>query len=97
MEVTDARDCALSPPIRFLRVATQLQIGAEIAFVRARKRGPNPELDVQAEITAEPTVEGMISFREWQGRCGGLIFQLLREFSDPPPVIEPILKAAGIL
>ena len=97
MEVADTRDCELSSPIRFRRVAAQLQVGAEIAFVRARKRGPNPELDVQAKVTAEPTVEGMIRFRAWQQRLGGLIFQLLGEFSDPPPAVEPLVASMRIV
>jgi hypothetical protein len=97
LEITDARDCELLRPIGFRRKGVQLQVGAEIAFARARKTGPDPELDVQAKVAAEPAIKNAISLREWQGRLGGLIFQLLREFSDPPPVIKPILSAAGIL
>jgi hypothetical protein len=54
---TDARDCALRRPIGFRRKGVQLQVGAEIAFVRARKTGPDPELDVQAKVAAEPAIK----------------------------------------
>jgi hypothetical protein len=89
IKVTHVRDCVLRP-IRFRRRAEHVQVGTELAFIGARKVGPNPEIEVQLNVTAEPTTDQSISIREWSDRCGILIFQLLREFSDQPPGIDEV-------
>ncbi len=92
IEVTDARDCAPPPIPRrgFPRRAAVLKPDAELAFIRTRKTGPNPELDVKLDLTAEPCVHERIGVGEWVGRCGAYIARLLDELSEPPPNIAEI-------
>jgi hypothetical protein len=89
IEVTHTRDCMLRA-IRFRRRAEHLQTGTELAFIRARKLGPKPELEVQLKVTTEPSTDQRIGVQEWSNRCGILIFQLLCEFSDHPPGMDEI-------
>jgi len=89
-EITDTRDCDLRLPEHVRRSAKVLEVGTEIAFVRARKTGPNPELEMQLTVAAEPAMEQQVSVRDWHALCGILIFKMLREFSDQPPGIDEI-------
>jgi hypothetical protein len=98
IEVTDVRDCVPpSIPRRgFPRRATALEPDAEVAFIRTRKTGPNPELDVKLDLIAEPCVHERVGVGEWVGRCGAHIARLLSEFSDPPEGIAEIEPKPGV-
>jgi hypothetical protein len=90
IEVTRARDCALVERAHWRRRAISLEEGAEVGFMLARKRGSNPELEVQLRVTAEPTIGNRISIREWSHATGIGVFNLLRQFSEQPPAIHEI-------
>jgi len=98
IEVTDARDCAppTIPRRGFPRRAAILEPDAELAFIRTRKTGPNPQLDVKLDLTAEPCVHERIGVGEWVGRCGTHIAALLSQFSDPPQGIAEIESKPGV-
>src|SRR5512146_1009417 len=86
IKVTEMRDCSLSnrPPRIYVGPLNQ---GAELAFLHARKGGEDPELKVSLDLTAEPTLDGLIGVKEWNAVCGGLIQGFLLELSVPPPEI----------
>jgi hypothetical protein len=83
IEITRMQDCVV-PQLGFRRHADPLQVGTEIAFIRARKRGSQPRLDVKIGTSAEPSIENRIAVREWIRKCGSFTASLLREFSAPP-------------
>jgi hypothetical protein len=84
IEITDRRDCDLARALPFVRTPEPLKVGAELAFIRVRKTGPNPELGVTTRCTALPSVENRIAVKEWVVQTGLMIGILLGEFSDPP-------------
>jgi hypothetical protein len=98
LEVTDARDCAppTIPRQGFPRRAAVLEPDAELAFIRTRRTGPNPQLDVKVKLIAEPCVHERVGIGEWVGRCGAYIASLLSELSDPPKGIAEIEPKAGM-
>ena len=89
IEITDAQDCVVSGQ-RFGRRRQAIEVGAEIAFVCARRTGSNPELHVKLGVTAEPSLGESLSVKDWLARCGILIFKLLSEFSDQPPGLDQV-------
>ena len=90
IEVTRMRDCVLRGTEHWRRQATPLEAGTEVAFMFGRKRGSNPELEVQLHIASTPTIGNRISVREWHVRTGILIFSLLRQFSSQPASIHEV-------
>lgn len=90
LEVTHIRDCILSDTAHWRREGHPLEIGTEVAFIRARKRGANPELEVNVQITSEPTIGNRISVRQWSHGTGIGVFNMLRQFSGQPPGIHEI-------
>ncbi len=90
IEITDTQDC-LIPGAEFRRHPAQpLKTGAELAFVPARKTGPDPQINVKMDVMAEPGIADAISAAEWVSRCGVVLWQLLREFSTQPPEITEL-------
>lgn len=89
MEITHMEDCVLSSPTNRLKPQA-LEIGREMTLIRVRKRGPQPHIEVQPLITAEPTVGHRVSIKEWAAQCGIFVFRLLREFSEPPSEIHDV-------
>ncbi len=83
IEITDARDC-LPSKRRSIGKGHPLQIGTELTFIPARKIGPNPEIDVQPRVTAEPSIGNRISIKEWGDKSGIYVFNILRSFADQP-------------
>jgi hypothetical protein len=49
-------DCVVSGPT-FGRSGQAIEVGAELAFVRARRTGPAPRIRVDLGLTAEPSLE----------------------------------------
>ncbi|HSZ06554.1 MAG TPA: hypothetical protein VK778_15305 [Solirubrobacteraceae bacterium] len=87
VEVTDQRDCVVPTRTNRLR-PNPLKVGAEITFLHARKTGPNPEIDVEAGILAEPCVQRQVSVETWLSITKKSVAQLLMQFSEPPPEIN---------
>jgi hypothetical protein len=90
VEITHGRNCVPSGPEQWRRRGDHLEKGTEIAFVRARKLGPNPELEMKLNITVTPSIGNHISFREWNGWTGVFVMTLLSRFSDQPPSLHEI-------
>lgn len=82
-EIADNRDCVItSTPTQAPRRV--LEVGAEIAYFRARKTGQNPYLDVKYEMVALPAVHKRLSVEEWLAATQMLIAGLLATVSKPP-------------
>jgi hypothetical protein len=90
IEVTDTRDCALSAPEHWRRRAYHLDVGAEVALMRCRKLGSDPQLEVQLNVASTPTIGNRISLREWSTQTSVFIFKLLRIFSEQPASIHEV-------
>lgn len=90
VEVTHMRNCVLRGPEHWSRRGDPLEVGTEIAFMQARRLGPDPELEMKLRLTVAPSVGNRISFREWNGWTGIFIMKLLREFSEQPASIHEL-------
>jgi hypothetical protein len=93
IEVVHERNCVGRRGQLWKRRAQPLDIEAEIGFIPARRLGPNPELEVNLDIAATPSIVERISVREWHAQTGILIFKLLREFSPQPESIHELHAA----
>jgi hypothetical protein len=65
--------------------ARPVEAGQEMAFVRVRKTGPSPSLNIAVDVTPEPCLERNVSVTEWCRGTTVYIRDLLREFSGWPP------------
>jgi hypothetical protein len=83
IEITRMQDCVV-PRVGFARRVTPLEVDAEIAFIRARKLGRQPHLEVKLHVTGEPSIENHIGVKTWIVQCAVYTAWLLREFSSPP-------------
>jgi hypothetical protein len=90
LEVTDIHDSELRETQHWRRHATALEIGTEIAFMRCRKLGPDPQLELTITVASTPTIGNRISLRNWHQATGVFIFSLLRQFSGQPASIHDI-------
>jgi hypothetical protein len=90
IEVTHMRNCVLRGTEVWKRRGDPLDNEAEIAFLPARRLGPDPELEMQLRVSSTPTIGNRISVREWHAKTGIAIFRLLREFSQQPASIHEI-------
>lgn len=70
-----------------MRTPQPLEVDAELAFIRVRKTGPEPQLRVNTRCTALPSLENRIEVKEWVTQTGILIALLLNEFTEPPEEI----------
>jgi hypothetical protein len=89
IEVTYQRDCALSQGETTGKRKT-LQVDTELGFMRARKTGPDPYMQVIPHLTAEPAFNEYTLLREWLKISIGWIQLLLEAFSEVPDDIGGI-------
>ncbi len=89
VEVVDQQDCVLSQNEN-LATRKPMNVGAELAFVRVRKTGPEPRLKVKLHIVAEPSFVGLVRLRDWLREARQWTGAFLAEFSEPPPEIHTI-------
>jgi hypothetical protein len=81
--ITEFQDCVLSKlPVYAERVP--LQIDTEMAFIRVRKTGPNPHIEVEPDVVAQPAVNERVWLRDWLDLTLRYVFLLLQDFSGPP-------------
>jgi hypothetical protein len=84
LHISKSRDCE----VRKLRSnrwrKKPLEVGAELAYVPACRTGSNPQIQVQVNVTAEPSIGNRVTFQEWGTRTAAFLVQVLAEFSDPP-------------
>jgi hypothetical protein len=89
-------DCEITRiPIR--TPGEPLKIGTEMQRVYVRKTGPNPQVHMQADLTAHPALGKEIWLTNWMYAAVWHTGWLLREFADPPvelfsmgPAIPPL-------
>jgi hypothetical protein len=89
VKVSNPRDCAVPERTNRLR-PHPLKVGAEVTFLHARKTGPNPKVDVETGILAEPCVEHSVSVETWLDRAKAGVATLLMKFSDPSDEINDL-------
>jgi hypothetical protein len=89
IEIMDQRDCAVPKRRKLLR-PNPLKVGAEVTFLHARKTGPNPEIDVESSVLAEPCVERMVSVETWLDITKKSLTILLAQFSHPPDAVDDL-------
>ena len=83
MKITQRRDCVITGT-KPGGIATALEADAEIAFLHARRTGLDPKIEMDLEITAEPTLDNILGVREWAQAICVEIMSLLFEFSPEP-------------
>lgn len=81
-EITNVRDCTISKIGSYVTMAP-LKVDTEVAFIRARKTGPNPQIDVEPFAIAQPALE-RVWLRDWLDLTEAAVFAVLVEFSTPP-------------
>lgn len=89
IEVTHQRDCVLTRQ-ETTGKRKALRVDTELGFVRARKTGPDPYIEVTPHLTAEPAFNEYTLLREWLKISIGWIQLLLCEFSELPDDIAGI-------
>jgi hypothetical protein len=89
-EVTNTRDCAILHRGQWRGKGDPLEVGTELTFLRGRKMGSNPELEVQLKVTTDPSIGNRISLKLWGQYTGIFIFNLLRQFSKQPASIHEV-------
>lgn len=82
-QITGQRDCVLTQHSRDA-IRSALEPGVEIGFVRARKTGPDPWINVVPHLVCEPMIEGRAFLLEWLKLAVWWTQLLLYEFSEPP-------------
>jgi hypothetical protein len=86
IEITHQRDCVV--PTRENRAKRKaLQVNTELAFVAARKIGPQPHIEVKPLLTAEPAIDDRVLVQQWLKIAVWWIQWQLLEFSEPPDEI----------
>ena len=84
-QVTKMRDCILSPdPRRRVGRTKPLEVGTEIGLLRVRKTGPDPQVEVQPSLFAQPAVNDRVPVDTWLAVTRNETAALLYEFAPPP-------------
>jgi hypothetical protein len=89
IEITHTRDCVV-PSRDSAGKRKALKVDTELVFVRARKTGPNPHIEVIPHLATEPAIQEHLLLREWLRVTIFWTDKLLREFSEMPPQIERV-------
>lgn len=83
VEVWRMQDCIVTQK-SWPRRKGPLSTDSELTFIRAKRRGDNPHLEVRVDIRTEPSIEQRLSVKSWIITCTALTSILLNEFSKPP-------------
>jgi hypothetical protein len=89
IEISESRDCVV-PSRNVPSKRGALKVDAELVFIRARKTGPNPHIEVVPHLLAEPAIQEHLLVREWLRTSIFSGQKLLTEFSEMPPNIGSI-------
>ena len=85
--VVEAVDCTVRS-IQHRRVATQpFEVGAKLGLItvrKARKKDPQPRLEVDFQFTARPTLPNRVVVIDWLTQTRAYIASLLTDFGPPP-------------
>jgi hypothetical protein len=90
VKVTSTQDCVVPERPPSQGEGQPLQVGQELTFLRARKLGPDPRLDVRLTVTPEPVLPNRLGARAWDRSTGTLVYDLLGEFSDLPDSVHEV-------
>lgn len=82
-KVSDARDCEIAKLGSYVTMAP-LKVNTEVAFIRVRKTGPNPHIDVEPLAIAQPGLESGVWLRDWLDLTKAAVFSVLLAFAYPP-------------
>jgi hypothetical protein len=85
----EAGDCSV-PRLPPRGAARPVEPGREMAFIRARKTGPSPALNIEVDVTPEPCLDNHVSVTEWCRGTAVQIRDLLRDFSRWPPELADL-------
>jgi hypothetical protein len=93
MHVEESRDC----DIRNLRTnrwrKRPLEVGTELALIPARRTGPDPQVQMQVNVTAELSVGKRVTLEEWGARTAAVVGMVLADFSEPSQkIVEPLVN-----
>jgi hypothetical protein len=89
IEISDSRDCVV-PKRHVPSKRGPLKVDTELVFIRARKQGANPDIQVIPHLLAEPAIQEHLLVREWLRISIFWADKLLREFSETPPQINHV-------
>lgn len=67
-----------------------LQVDTEVGFIKVRKTGPNPRIQVYPNVMAQPALEQNIWLRSWVYSAMTWVAGVLSDFSEPPSEINEI-------
>ena len=87
----DAHDCEITQIVERAR-RVPLQVDTELARFYVRKTGPNPDIEVKGETTADPAINERVWLRNWIEETVKYTSSLLHEFSEPPPGLEALMS-----
>lgn len=92
LKVTESRDCDVRHWIGAKPIPKRpLEVGTELAYIPARRTGPDPKVGVKLDVVAEPAIGGHVTFKEWGMQTAMFICVVLLEFADPPEeLLAPI-------
>jgi hypothetical protein len=82
-QVTHVEDCVLSN-LPAVAERAPLEVDAEIALIKVRRTGPNPHIEVEPQVIAQPALEHNVWLKEWLDKTCRFTFLLLYEFCGPP-------------
>jgi len=88
-------DCILTKPGPTRRRSFALEPGVEISRAYVRKTGPNPDVYMHAQLTAEPTFDGRVTLDSWLAQVTRLGYALLARFAEPPKKLGSLGIAVG--
>jgi hypothetical protein len=75
-----------------------LKPGTELAYIPARRTGPEPQIEVQVKVAAEPSIGRHITVQEWGARIAARLSIILLGFSEPPQeLIESIADVTRLV
>ena len=92
--IGDISDCVLTRPSPRAPRET-LKVGTELVRLYVRKTGPDPDIEMYGEISADIAINERIWLQNWFDETTRFINKLLREFASPPKDLrEQVGRAA---
>jgi hypothetical protein len=64
-----------------------MELDAEVAFIRARKLGPSPRLQMAYEVSTLPVFHPHLELQTWMDISAVEVMRLLGQFSPPPETL----------
>lgn len=90
IEVTEERDCIVRESGQIRGKGNALEVGTEIGLIRARKTGPHPHIEVDPDLSGQPSVYERILLGKWIPTIRDGIRDVLLTLGDAPAEIESL-------